>query len=67
MAAAARLEEHEAIDYGKQNDGEERADVDQGEDLAEMPRQPQPKQESEGEEDVAPDDIGGTLGPGGNG
>ena len=47
---------------GREHDGEERADVDEGEDLAQTPGESEGKQNSDGEEDGAADGAAGLLG-----
>ena len=59
---AAKTEAHDAVDGGHEHDGEERADVDEGEDLAQTPGENEGKQHSEGEEDMAADGAAGLLG-----
>jgi hypothetical protein len=53
MASAAHLELHDVVDDGHEDDGEERADVDQEEDIAQAPCQQRGQHDAEGEEDVA--------------
>ena len=46
---------HDVADDGHEDDGEERADVDELEDLAQAPGERQAERDREGEEDVAAD------------
>jgi hypothetical protein len=62
MARAAQLEAHNAIDDGHEHDGKERADIDEGEDIAQTPCQGESKQYSDGEEDMAAYVVAGLLG-----
>ena len=59
---AAKAEAHDAVDDRHEHDGEERADVDEGEDLAQTPGEGEGQQDSEGEEDMAADGAAGLLG-----
>ena len=64
VARAAQLEVPDAVDGGHQHDGEERADVDEGENLAQTPGKGESKQYSDSEEDVAADGEAVLLGRG---
>ncbi len=65
VASAAQLPEHDAVDDRGEHDGEERADVDQHEDVAQLPGEREHEQDGEGEEDVAADGVAVGLGRGG--
>jgi hypothetical protein len=55
---AAQPDAHDVVDQRREHDGEERADVDEGEDLAQTPGQSERQQDRDGKEDVAADIAG---------
>jgi hypothetical protein len=61
VAPTAQFEAHECADGGHEDYGEERADVDEQENLAQTPRQRQRDDDAEGEEDVAADGAAGEF------
>jgi hypothetical protein len=63
MTSAAQLVKHDAANDGHEHDGKQTADVNQGKDVAEVPRKNEREQYAEGEDDMAADDVGSWLDP----
>jgi hypothetical protein len=62
VASASKAEAHDVVDGGHEHDSEERADIDEHEDLAQTPGQGEGNQQSEGKEDVSADGEAVLLG-----